>query len=607
MSEIDRDDAGAFGAGILGERWRDRALLGCAALSVGVHLWFVFSGLIPSLVARPLHLALGLPFVFLFAPARSAADRLFAGICALAGGGACLYVVVNRPALIDQYGALKGFDQYLLAAVLILVVLEMARRAVQPALPTFAALTLLYGFFGDWIPGQFGHPGVPVEYMLGTLVIAEGGLWGSLTGISVDLIVPFLILGSFVSAGEAGNGFMALSTQLAGRFRAGAAKVAVMASAMYGTISGSASANVASTGVITVPAMVRLGYPRPFAAAIEAVASTGGQIMPPVMGAGVFLMAEFLRTTYADLMVAALLPALLYFYTAWVGAHHFALRHDLRGLAASELPGWARVARTAPFFLLPFGILVAMLMVGEYAAPYSAVFATAVTVVLLSVNSAGTISSATWWRRFQTGLVDAANQTAFIAAVIVCSGVIVGVFAMTGVGVKITSAIISLSGGHLWPALVMTALACLVLGAELPTTAAYLICIAVAGPALQKLGLPELHAHLFVFWYALLCTLTPPVAGNVFIAANIAKTPWMPVAWLSMRLGMGLFVIPLGFVANPTLLHLAGQPWLACLAGLKLAAGIWLMSHGVIRETAATWRSWTAFAAGTAVVFAFGI
>lgn len=167
--------------------------------------------------------------------------------------------------------------------MLILIVLEMARRAVQPALPVFAIVMLLYGFFGEYIPGEFGHPGVPPEYLLGTLIIAEGGLWGTLTGISVDLIVPFLILGAFVSAGEAGNGFMALSTQLAGRYRAGAAKVAVMSSAMYGTISGSASANVASTGVITVPAMIRLGYPRPFAAAIEAVASTGGPIMPPVM------------------------------------------------------------------------------------------------------------------------------------------------------------------------------------------------------------------------------------------------------------------------------------------------------------------------------------
>jgi TRAP transporter 4TM/12TM fusion protein len=607
MAGIERDDARAFGAGIVGAGWRDRALVACAALSVGVHIYFVFSGLIPSLVARPLHLALGLPFVFLFAPARGTIERIAGLACATAGIAACLYVVLNRPVLIEQYGALKGVTQYVLAAALILVVLEMARRAVQPALPAFAAIALLYGFFGNRIPGQFGHPGVPLEYMLGTLVIAEGGLWGSLTGISVDLIVPFLILGSFVSAGEAGNGFMALSTQLAGRFRAGAAKVAVMASAMYGTISGSASANVASTGVITVPAMIRLGYPRPFAAAIEAVASTGGQIMPPVMGAGVFLMAEFLRTTYANLMVAALLPALLYFYTAWIGAHHFALRHNLRGLDASALPGWTRVARTVPFFVLPFGLLVGMLLAGGYGASYAAVLATAATVLLLGVESTGRLSIGVWARRLRTGLVDAANQAAFIAAVIICSGIIVGVFAMTGLGVKITSAIISLSGGKLWAALLMTALACTMLGMELPTTAAYLICIAVAGPALQKLGLPELHSHLFVFWYALLCTLTPPVCGNVFIAANIAQTPWLPVAWLSMRMGLGLFVIPLGFVANPTLLYLATQPVLACLAALKLALGIWLMSHGVIRETAASWRSWVAFAAGAAVVFAFGI
>lgn len=607
MSHADRDDAGAFGAGASGACLRDGALLACAALSVGVHLWFVFSGLVPSLVARPLHLALGLPFVFLFAATRSSAERWFGRALAVLGIASCLYIVLNRPALVQQYGAIAGALQYAVAAVLIVTVLEMARRAVQPALPIFAAITLAYGFFGHLIPGEMGHPGVPLEYMLGTLVIAEGGLWGSLTGISVDLIVPFLILGSFVAAGEAGNGFMAVSTQLAGRYRAGAAKVSVLASAMYGTISGSASANVASVGVITIPAMIRLGYPRPFAAGIEAVGSTGGQIMPPVMGAGVFLMAEFLRTTYAELMVVALLPALLYFYTAWVGAHHFALRHGLQGLDPAALPGWRRVAVTAPFFALPFGLLVGMLMIGEFSAPYSAVYAAAVTVALLGFDTGRGLALTVWWTRLKAGLIDAANQTAFIAAVIICSGLIVGTFAMTGVGVKLTSAIVGLSGGRLWPALLLTALACLVLGAELPTTAAYLICIAVTGPALIKLGLPELHAHMFVFWYALLCTLTPPVAGNVFIAANIARTPWLPVAWLSMRLGLGLFVIPLGFVANPSLLSLGTSPLIACAAGLKLAAGIWLMSHGAIREQALSPRGVLALASGALVVFALGV
>lgn len=582
-------------------------MLAAAAVSVAVHLWLVFSGLVPTLVSRPLHMALALPFVFLFAPARNVALRV-SGLLALAAGWTgCFYILINRASVSEQYGALAGWHQYAMAAALVLVALEMARRAVQPVLPAIALLTLLYGLFGEHIPGSFGHPGIPLDYFLGALVIAEGGLWGQLTGISVDLIVPFVILGAFVSAGEAGNGFMNLSTQLAGRFRAGAAKVAVLASAMYGTIAGSASANVASTGAVTIPAMKRLGYPPSMAAAVEAVASTGGQIMPPVMGAGVFLMAELLRTTYAELMVVAILPAILFFLTSWFGVHHFAHRHDLRGLAAAELPGWARVARTMPFFLLPFGVLVGMLAGGDYGAAYSAVFATAVTALLLPVDSSAGLSPGLLWRRAQEALVDAARQIALIAAIVICAGLIVGTFAMTGLGVKITSLIVGLSGGKLWVALLLTALACIVLGMELPTTAAYLICIAVAGPALVKLGLPPLHAHMFVFWYALLCTITPPVCGNVYIASAIAETPWLPVAWQSLRIGLGLFVVPLGFVANPSLLLLSSAPGAALLAAAKVGGGVWLLSYAAIRTDGAVVLRGLATAAALGLIFGWSV
>ena len=578
-----------------------------AAISVGAHLWLVFSGLVPTLISRPLHMALALPFVFLFAEARSATRRICGWIALAAGWIGCFYILLDRPALSDQYGALQGWGQYALAVALILVALEMARRAIQPVLPAIALLTLLYGLLGEHIPGSFGHPGIPLDYFLGALVIAEGGLWGQLTGISVDLIVPFVILGAFVSSGEAGNGFMSLSTQLAGRFRAGAAKVAVLASALYGTISGSASANVASTGAVTIPAMKRLGYPSSMAAAVEAVASTGGQIMPPVMGAGIFLMAELLRTTYAELMVVAVLPAILFFLTSWFGVHHFAVRYDLRGLDPSALPGWARVARTMPFFLLPFGVLVGMLMGGDYGAAYSAVFATAATVLLLPVDSQSGPSLALFWRRVQEALLEAARQIALIASIVICAGLIVGTFAMTGLGVKITSLIVGVSGGRLWVAMLLTAAACIVLGMELPTTAAYLICIAVAGPALVKLGLEPLHAHMFVFWYALLCTITPPVCGNVYIAASIAETPWLPVAWQSLRIGLGLFMVPLGFVANPSMLLFTAAPALALLAAAKVGIGVWLLSYAAIRADGAWPLRAAAAVTALPIIFAWGI
>ena len=589
--------------------WRTGLVLtACGAVTVGFHLYVAFSGLIPNLVTRPLHLALAIPWIYVLAPAPPADGfaRSVRWLTAGVGIAACLYIVVERTALVRQYGALEGPLQYLVAVALIAVVLDMARRAIKAVLPAIAALVLLYGLFGQYIPGRFGHAGMPVDYFLGTLVITEGGLWGPLTGISVTVIALFIILGATISAGQAGTGFMAFATQLAGRRRAGPAKVAVISSALYGTISGVAAANTASTGMVTIPAMKRLGYPPKLAAAVEAVASSGGQIMPPIMGAGVFVMAELLRTSYASVMVAATLPAMLFFLAAWVGVHNFALRYDLRSLSAADLPGWPLVARTVPFFLVPFGILVAMLAFSDATLALAAVYATAASWLLLAPDPGGGLSLDGWLRRSADALVQAGRQIATIAAIIVCAGLIVGVFNMTGLGVKLSSVILSLSGGELWAALLLTALASLVLGMELPTTAAYVICVAVAGPALTALGLPELTVHLFVFWYALLCTITPPVCGNVFIAAGIAETPWLPVAFTAMRLGLGLFLVPLGFVSHPSLLALAGDPGLALLAAAKLAAGLWLVSFAVIGPPGRSALRVPALAAGLALLLLYG-
>ena len=389
----------------------------------------------------------------------------------------------------------------------------------------------------------------------------------------------------------------------AGRYRAGAAKVAVLSSALYGTISGSASANTASTGMVTIPAMKRLGYPPSLAAATEAVASTGGQIMPPLMGAGIFVMAELLALPYTTIMVAATPAAILFFVTAWVGVHRYAIRYDLRGMSPDELPGWARVARTLPFFVVPFGILIYVLGWTPYTPQYAALYATMATVVLLAFDAAGGVDLRHWLRRIEIAVVDSGRQIATIAAILICASLITGVFHKTGVGVKITSLILSASDGSLWIGLLLTGLASLLLGMELPTTAAYVICIAVAGDALQSLGLSPLYAHLFVFWYALLCTITPPVCGNVFIAAGIAKTPWLPVAGRSMVLGIGLFILPMGFIANPWMLKVVAEPWLALLATLKVGAGLWLIATGVIGPTRYLWMRPLLFALGMAMVF----
>jgi TRAP transporter 4TM/12TM fusion protein len=559
------------------------------AISIAFHLGLVFSGLVPNLVTRPLHMALALPWIFLY-PARGRAARATGGVFAVAGIAACVYVAVNESRLGDQYGFLDGSLQFVAAAALLLVTLEMARRAIGWPLPTVAALALVYGLFGEHLPGEFGHPGLPLGSFLGTLTIAEGGLWGKLTGVSVNIVAIFVIFGAVLNAGEAGQGFMNLATAAAGRLKGGAAKVSVISSALFGSISGSASANVASTGAITLPAMSRLGYPLRLAGAVEAVASSGGQIMPPLMGAGAFVMVELTGVPYTGIMAAALLPALLYFGTVWFGINGFAARFDLRSLKAEDHPDTRTVVVTALFFLVPFAVLLERMLHAGYTPQFAACVASIAGFALLFLDGDLGFSASRTLKRITDTCIASGRQISVIASIILCAGIIIGVLGMTGLGVKVTSLIISASGDMLWPALVLTALACLVLGMEVPTTAAYVICVAVAGPALQQLGLPTLTAHLFIFWYALLSTITPPVCGAVFIAAGMVGENWLRVSVTAMALGLGLYLIPLGMVANPGLIALESHPAAALVAFFKVGLALAMISTGIIRPGRAPLR-----------------
>ena len=586
-------------------RLRDTLALTLALASVAFHLGLVFSGLVPNLVSRPIHLGLALPWVyFLAAPGPRGAARVCAIATGLVGIALCAWIVLEREALDEQYGTLAGVHQEALAWLLVLIVLDMARRTIRWALPIVASAALAYGLLGQHVPGEFGHPGVPLASLLGTLTIAEGGIWGPLTGVSVNVVAVFVLLGAFVGAGHGGTSFMSLSTWLAGGLRAGAAKVSVVASALFGSISGSASANVASTGAFTLPAMERLGYPRSLAAAVEAVASSGGQIMPPLMGAGAFVMVELLGVSYEQIMIAAALPALLFFWCAWIGVDHYARRLDLRPMPLEERPAAATVLRLLPFFVLPFAVLLVGLFARQLSAQYAAAIAILAAIAMLYVDERGRLTGS-GWHRLARGSVAGARQIAGIAAIIACAGIVIGTLNVTGLGLKITSVIIGLSGGQLWPALLLTAIACLVLGMEVPTTAAYVICVAVAGPALEHLGLPALHVHLFVFWYALLSTITPPVCGAVFIAAGMAQTPWVPVSLTAMRLGLGLYLVPLAFIANPALVEPLAHPLATLLALARTGAALWLVTAALIPCGDPLWRRVLAAALGLALVFAF--
>ena len=545
------------------------------------HLGLVFSGLVPNLVARPIHLAFALPWVLL-AGQRTLGLKLSGALLCAAGVSACVWIAFNHSQLGDQYGFLEGKLQLGIAAILILAVLEGARRSIGWPLPLVALAALGYGLLGQHIPGEFGHSGTPIGSFLGTLTIAEGGLWGSLAGISVGIVSIFVILGAVLNAGAAGQGFMNLASAAAGRLKGGAAKVSILSSALFGSISGSASANVASTGAITMPAMLKLGYPPRLTAAVEAVASSGGQIMPPLMGAGAFVMVELTGTPYSAVMAAALLPAVLYFAAVWFGVNGYAARYDLKPIPADQQPSARAVAITSGFFLVPFGVLLWLMLGVGYTPQYSAVIAIIVAAALLLFDSDLSIGARPFFQRAENALLAGASQIAMIASIILCASIIIGVLGITGLGVKVTSLIMSGSSGLLWPALLLTAIACLILGMEVPTTAAYVVCVSVAGPALIDLGMAPLQAHLFIFWFALISTITPPVCGAVFIASGMIGANWLQVAVTAMSLGVGLYVIPLALAADPSLISIATTPFETLFAVGRVGLGLWLVSMGLV-------------------------
>ena len=568
--------------------------------SITFHIWLIFSGLVPSLVSRPLHMALALPWVFVFA-AQGTNKRRFGLFLTIVGSLFCGFIALNESALSDQYGFITGGWQITVGVGLILLTLEMARRAVSWPLPLITFLFLIYGLFGSHIPGEFGHPGLPFNSFLGTLVITEGGLWGKLTGVSVSVVAVFVIFGAILNAGEAGQGFMNIAIAAAGRLKGGAAKVSVLSSALFGSISGSASANVASTGMVTLPSMRQLGYPKRIAAAVEAVASTGGQIMPPLMGAGAFVMVELTGIPYTQIILAAALPAILYFATVWIGVNGYADRHDLKPYRDDMRPAFRTVIATSLFFAVPFAALLIVMFSG-YTPQFAAACAIIIAALLLLTGTDLAFNLIRTRERLMQAAITAGRQISMIASIILCASIIVGILGMTGLGVKITSGILAFSGDSLWMALMLTALACIILGMEVPTTAAYVICVSVAGPALIDMGVAPLLVHLFIFWYALLSTITPPVCGGVFIAASMVEENWLPVAGSAMSLGLGLYVIPLAIIRHPELTGLADAPIAALLTALQIGVGLALLGRGLTAPLVLPFRAGL-IAAGMVVIF----
>ncbi|MED1794834.1 TRAP transporter permease [Brevibacillus nitrificans] len=513
---------------------------------------------IPPQIHRPIHLAFGLGLVYLLYAGTKKGKGSKVGIInlilALLGVIVCLYWVFDYEGLVTRTGNYTTLDM-LVGGVAILLVLEAARRVVGVPITLIASIFLLYTYFGPYMPGFLEHRGSDVERIIGHSYYTLEGILGTPLAVSSTFIFLFVLFGAFLEKTGVGEYFNDLSLVIAGRRIGGPAKVAVFSSALQGTISGSSVANVVTSGAFTIPMMKRLGYRSEFAAAVEASSSTGGQIMPPVMGAAAFLMAEFIGVPYLEIAKSAALPAILFFVGIWIMTHFEAKRLGLRGLTKEELPDKKEVLKKM-YLLLPIVIIITALMM-NISAERSAIIGIVSTIVVGAFRKETRMSIAD----ILEALASGARMALGVVAATACAGIIVGTITLTGIGLKLANGLIDLAGGQLFLTLFFTMIASLILGMGTPTTANYIITSTIAAPALVQLGVPEIAAHMFTFYFGIVADITPPVALAAFAAAGIAKSKPIRTGVESTRLSIAAFMAPYIFVVSPALLLINTTFW----------------------------------------------
>ena len=460
--------------------------------------------------------------------------------------------------------------------ILVLATLEMARRAVGPVMMWVGLVFLLYGAFGNVLPDVLATKGFSFERIVRFQVFTGAGLFGAPLGIAAGAVFSFVLFGAFLQVTGAGKFLIDLSFAAAGRYRGGPAKASVIASAAMGSISGSAIANTVTTGSLTIPMMKKLGYKPEEAAGIEAAASTGGQIMPPIMGAGAFVMAEFTKTSYGDIVWMALVPALLYFLSVLLYVHVLAVKGGFKGMQG-QTGAW-RVLLNGLHFLLPLALITTLLLWN-----YSP--------VLVGVAGSGAVLLASLLRshtriglaQLLAGLRQGAMLAVSISVACAVAGLVVGTIGQTGIGLQFTESVVALSGGQLWLALILVAVAALVLGMGLPATAAYIVLAVMTGPALQELGLALITAHMIIFWLAQSSNVTPPIALAAFAGAGVAGASPMGSAVEAVKLASGLFIIPLMMAYSPLLLS-AEFGWAGVLLSAVVTGLLMLMLAMLLQQ-----------------------
>jgi TRAP transporter 4TM/12TM fusion protein len=471
-----------------------------------------------------------------------------------------------------------------LGTILLVVILEASRRSLGSILSVFALIMIAYALLGHHIPGNYGHPEFTFHRIIERLYTSGEGFSGLVVYIISTMVAIFIILGAVLSSTQMGQVLIDFAKIVSGRLRGGAALIAVVSSALFGTISGSGPANVATTGTFTIPMMKRLKYKPEFAAAVEAVASTGGQIMPPIMGAGAFIMAEMLGKAYLSICVAAAFPAILYFLGAGMGIYFEALRVNLPSTPKEEIPKFREVLRWSRLGpLISFIFVLLYLMVKGYTPQYSCFWAFVIFtgLFIFTTGKRGVTNILTRARMIFDGFRESARTLMDLAIIALCVQIIISIVSLTGVGIKFSETILFIAGTSVIFSLILSGVLIMVLGMGVPTTAAYLVGVSVVGTGLISLGLDPLGTHLFIFYFACISLITPPVCIAVYIAASIAETKWLKAAFIASRLGVAAYIVPFMFVFSPALL-LNGSFYEILFVSVSAIIGVIFLAAGMM-------------------------
>ncbi len=580
-----------------------------AAICIAFSCFQVYTalfGVFDAMIQRSIHVSFAFALIYLLYPTSKKWSRTrlhpLDACLAVFGGATPLYLTYLWTYTLSQRAGSATPLDIAVGLVGVLLVLEAARRVVGLPIVIVALTFVIYAFLGPWLPGKFAHRGVSVKTLIEHLYFTTEGVFGTPIGVSSTFIFLFILFGSFLEKTGLGQFFIDISNSIAGWASGGPAKVAVIASALEGTVSGSSVGNVVGSGSFTIPMMKKLGYKAEFAAAVEATASTGGQIMPPIMGAAAFLMAEFTSIPYARIALAAVIPAILYFFAVFTQVHFEAKKLGLKGMKRSELPKAKDILLKRGYLIIPLVTIIWLLTEG--ATPMKA----AMWAIIISIGIASLVSIINILRKQKAtftftdlvqGLITGARGALGVIAACACAGIIIGVITKTGLGLKLGEILVQAAGGKLFLTLVFTMITSLILGMGVPTTANYVITSTIAAPAiimilnsLAKVGgydFPPgseaiiLSANMFAFYFGVLADITPPVALAAFAGAAIAKANPMKTGVQATKLGIAAFIIPFIFVYSPEMLlfGVAEHPWLTVWMIISAIVGIVSLASGV--------------------------